>query len=207
MVKDAEDNAEADKERRELIEARGAESLIHSTEKSIEDHGDKVDPSTIEAIELAIAALKDDLEGDKANAEKIKSSRTSPRRLCVLAKRSIRLRPKTATLTSRPPLTVPLQGPTTTSSMPSSRIWTTTSAKAAPWPKMGRSDPGPASFVEAEGYSDVKRDYYEVLGVSEGQAPTKSRKAFRKPRNTRTATRTIQMQKHSSKKPMKPMTF
>eukprot|EP00903_Cladosiphon_okamuranus_P021778 g20024.t1 len=74
MVKDAEDNAEADKERRELIEARNqAESLIHSTEKSIEDHGDKVDPSTIEAIELAIAALKDDLEGDKANAEKIKS--------------------------------------------------------------------------------------------------------------------------------------
>ncbi|MBW3242156.1 molecular chaperone DnaK [Epibacterium sp. DP7N7-1] len=74
MVKDAEDNAEADKERRELIEARNqAESLIHSTEKSIEDHGDKVDPSTIEAIELAIAALKDDLEGDKASAEKIKS--------------------------------------------------------------------------------------------------------------------------------------
>jgi len=74
MVKDAEDNAEADKERRELIEARNqAESLIHSTEKSIEDHGDKVDPSTVEAIELSIAALKDDLESDKATAEKIKS--------------------------------------------------------------------------------------------------------------------------------------
>ncbi|MFP3385515.1 MULTISPECIES: molecular chaperone DnaK [Tritonibacter] len=74
MVQDAEDNAEADKERRELIEARNqAESLIHSTEKSVEEHGDKVDPSTVEAIELSIAALKDDLEGDKANAEKIKS--------------------------------------------------------------------------------------------------------------------------------------
>jgi len=74
MVKDAEENAEADKERRELIEAKNqAESLIHSTEKSMEEHGDKVDPSTIEAIELAIAALKDDLESDKANAEKIKA--------------------------------------------------------------------------------------------------------------------------------------
>ncbi|WP_293572911.1 molecular chaperone DnaK [Phaeobacter sp.] len=74
MVKDAEDNAEADKERRELIEAKNqAESLIHSTEKSMEEHGDKVDPTTIEAIELAIAALKDDLEDEKANADKIKS--------------------------------------------------------------------------------------------------------------------------------------
>jgi molecular chaperone DnaK len=72
MVKDAEANAENDKKRRELVEAKNqAESLIHSTEKSIEEHGDKVDPSTIEAIELAIAALKDELEGD--NAGKIRS--------------------------------------------------------------------------------------------------------------------------------------
>ncbi|MBS0125652.1 molecular chaperone DnaK [Thetidibacter halocola] len=74
MVREAEENAEADKGRRELVEARNqAESLIHSTEKSIEEHGDKVDPSTIEAIELAIAALKDDLEKDNASADKIKS--------------------------------------------------------------------------------------------------------------------------------------
>ncbi|WP_424977245.1 molecular chaperone DnaK [Leisingera sp. S232] len=74
MVKDAEDNAEADKERRELIEARNqAESLIHSTEKSVEEHSDKVDPSTVEVIELAVAALKDDLENEKSTAEKIKS--------------------------------------------------------------------------------------------------------------------------------------
>ena len=72
MVKDAEENAESDKERRELIEAKNqAESLIHSTEKSMEDHADKVDPTTIEAIELAISALKDDLETE--NAGKIKS--------------------------------------------------------------------------------------------------------------------------------------
>ena len=72
MMRDAEDNADADKERRELIEAKNeAESLIHSTEKSMEEHAEKVDPSTVEVIELAIAALKDDLEGE--NADKIKS--------------------------------------------------------------------------------------------------------------------------------------
>ena len=73
MVKDAEANAEADKDRRELVEARNqAESLIHSTEKSIEEHSDKVDPTTVEAIELAVAALRDDLDDEKAAASKIK---------------------------------------------------------------------------------------------------------------------------------------
>lgn len=72
MVRDAEANAEADKQRRELVEARNqAESLIHSTEKAVEEHKDKVDPTTVEAIELAIAALKDTVEGD--DASKIKS--------------------------------------------------------------------------------------------------------------------------------------
>ena len=72
MVKDAESNAEADKARKELVEAKNqAESLIHSTEKSMEEHGDKVDPTTIEAIELAIAALKDELESE--DADKIRS--------------------------------------------------------------------------------------------------------------------------------------
>ena len=72
MVRDAEENAESDKDRKELVEARNqAEGLIHSTEKSVEEHSDKVDPTTVEAIELAIAALKDDLEGEDAG--KIKS--------------------------------------------------------------------------------------------------------------------------------------
>ena len=67
MVKDAEENAESDKDRKELVESRNqAESLIHSTEKSMEEHGDKVDPTTIEAIELAIAALQDELENEDA---------------------------------------------------------------------------------------------------------------------------------------------
>merc|ERR1712023_268974 len=51
MVQDAEENAESDKAKKDLVEAKNqAESLIHSTEKSIEEHGDKVDPSTIEAM-------------------------------------------------------------------------------------------------------------------------------------------------------------
>ena len=74
MVKDAEDNAEADKARKDGVESRNqAESLIHSTEKSLEEHADKVDPSTVEVIELAIAALKDDLEKEDTSAEKIKA--------------------------------------------------------------------------------------------------------------------------------------
>ncbi|MCZ0811334.1 molecular chaperone DnaK [Roseovarius sp. EGI FJ00037] len=74
MVKEAEENAESDKARRELIESKNqAESLIHSTEKSLEEHADKVDPTTVEAIELAVAALKDDLEKDDVTAEKVKA--------------------------------------------------------------------------------------------------------------------------------------
>jgi molecular chaperone DnaK len=74
MVQEAEENADADKARKELVEARNqAESLIHSTEKSVEEHGDKVDPSTVEAIELAVAALKDDLEKSDVTADKLKA--------------------------------------------------------------------------------------------------------------------------------------
>ncbi len=72
MVKDAEANAEADKERREHVEAKNqAEGLIHSTEKAVEEHADKVDPTTVEAIELAIANLKEQIETEDTG--KIKS--------------------------------------------------------------------------------------------------------------------------------------
>ncbi len=65
MVKDAEANAEADKERRELVETRNqGESLLHSTKKSLADHGEKVDPSTVEAIEFAMVPLEDALKGE-----------------------------------------------------------------------------------------------------------------------------------------------
>ena len=65
MVKDAEANAESDKARRELVESRNqAESLLHSTKKSITEHGDKVDPSTVEAIELAMGPLEEAIQGE-----------------------------------------------------------------------------------------------------------------------------------------------
>ena len=71
MIADAEANAEADKERKLLVETRNqAESLVHSTRKNLEEHGDKVDPATVEAIELAMKALEEQMESD--DVEKIK---------------------------------------------------------------------------------------------------------------------------------------
>ncbi|PWJ74430.1 molecular chaperone DnaK [Pseudaminobacter salicylatoxidans] len=67
MVKDAEANAEADKKRKALVEARNqAESLVHSSEKSLKDYGDKVSEADRTAISDAIAALKTAAEGDDA---------------------------------------------------------------------------------------------------------------------------------------------
>src|SRR5690606_21811134 len=63
MVKDAEANAEADKKRRAGVEAKNqAESLIHSTEKSLKDYGDKVTETDRKSIEDAVAALKTAIE-------------------------------------------------------------------------------------------------------------------------------------------------
>ncbi|MEZ0282499.1 molecular chaperone DnaK [Methyloceanibacter sp.] len=65
MVKDAEANAESDKKRRALVEARNqAESLVHSSEKSLKDYGDKVSEADRTAISDAIAALKTAAEGE-----------------------------------------------------------------------------------------------------------------------------------------------
>ncbi len=67
MVKDAEANADADKARRELVETRNqGESLLDSTRKSLKEHSDKVDPSTVEAIEFAMSPLEDALKGEDA---------------------------------------------------------------------------------------------------------------------------------------------
>ncbi|MBA8817985.1 molecular chaperone DnaK [Ochrobactrum sp. P6BS-III] len=74
MVKDAEANADADKKRRDAVEAKNqAESLIHSTEKSLKDYGDKVSEDDKQAIEGAVAALKTSLEGDDAEDIKAKT--------------------------------------------------------------------------------------------------------------------------------------
>ncbi len=75
MVKDAEANATEDKKRRELVEAKNqGESLVHSTEKSLKEYGDKVSAADKTAIETALDALKAALTED--NAETITSRTT-----------------------------------------------------------------------------------------------------------------------------------
>ena len=74
MVKDAEANAEADKRKKELVEAKNqAESLVNSTEKTLKEHGDKVSAAEKSAIEDAINALKKAAEGDDVSAIKEKT--------------------------------------------------------------------------------------------------------------------------------------
>ncbi|MFN3260120.1 MAG: molecular chaperone DnaK [Pikeienuella sp.] len=74
MVKEAEENAEADKQRRAAVEAKNhAESLVHSTEKSLAEHGDKVGPEVKAAIQSAIDELKEAAKGDDVEAIKAKT--------------------------------------------------------------------------------------------------------------------------------------
>ena len=69
MVKDAESNAESDKQRKALVEARNqAEAVVHSTEKNLTEHGDKVDDATKSEIENALSALKEAKDGEDADA-------------------------------------------------------------------------------------------------------------------------------------------
>ncbi len=68
MVKDAETHAATDKKKRELVEAKNqAEALIHSTEKTLVDLGDKVSDADKKAVEAAVAELKTASTGDDAS--------------------------------------------------------------------------------------------------------------------------------------------
>ncbi|MRG54634.1 molecular chaperone DnaK [Phyllobacterium sp. SYP-B3895] len=65
MVKEAEAHAEEDKKRRALVEARNqAESLIHSTEKTLTEHGEKLEAADKTGIETALSNLKSAISGD-----------------------------------------------------------------------------------------------------------------------------------------------
>ena len=78
MVKEAEDNAEADKEKREAIDARNqAESMIHGAEKSLSDLGDKAEDNAKKEVEDAVAELKTALEGEDISVIKEKTSSLS----------------------------------------------------------------------------------------------------------------------------------
>ena len=75
MVKEAESHAAEDKKRREVVEAKNqGDALIHSTEKAMSEHGDKVGPEEKTAIEAGIAALKTALSGDDAEDIKEKTN-------------------------------------------------------------------------------------------------------------------------------------
>ena len=74
MVKEAESNAAEDKKRKELVEAKNhADALIHSTEKAMAEHGDKVGAADKSAIEAAIADLKGVIDGEDASAIQAKT--------------------------------------------------------------------------------------------------------------------------------------
>src|ERR1700678_4578478 len=78
MVKEAEANAEADKKRRETIEARNhTESLVHQVEKNLKEHGDKVGAQEKGEAEAAIAAVKSAMEGTDVEALKSATDRLS----------------------------------------------------------------------------------------------------------------------------------
>lgn len=74
LVRDAESHAEEDKRKRERIEARNqADSLVYQTEKTLQDHGDNVDPAVRSEIEGAVADLKKAMEGDDVEEIKAKT--------------------------------------------------------------------------------------------------------------------------------------
>src|SRR6187455_2991147 len=75
MVKDAESHAAEDKAKREEVEARNqAESLIHSTEQQLKEHGDKVDEALKSEIEAAVAEAKTAVKGDDSAAIQAKTN-------------------------------------------------------------------------------------------------------------------------------------
>ncbi len=74
MVQEAEENAEEDKKRKEQIEARNqADSLIYSTEKSLQEFGDKIEAGDRTAIEQAVSELREVLDSDDVDVVKAKT--------------------------------------------------------------------------------------------------------------------------------------
>jgi len=75
MVKDAEAHAAEDKKRRELVEARNqGEALIHATEKSVKEYGDKISTTDKQGIETAIEALRGALSGEDVEIIKARTT-------------------------------------------------------------------------------------------------------------------------------------
>ncbi len=78
MIKEAESNAEEDKQKREFVEAKNqGEALIHSTEKALKDAEEKLTEEEKTAVEDAIKSLKDVIDGDDLNSIQEKSAALS----------------------------------------------------------------------------------------------------------------------------------
>jgi molecular chaperone DnaK len=78
MVKDAEANAEADRQRREAVEARNQlDALVHSTDKTLKESGDKVPPAEKAEVETALTAARSAMEGQDADAIRDASEKLS----------------------------------------------------------------------------------------------------------------------------------
>ena len=78
MIKEAESNAEEDKQKRELVEAKNqGEALIHSAEKGVEDAGDKLSEDEKGAVENAISELKEVIDSDDLTVIQEKSAALS----------------------------------------------------------------------------------------------------------------------------------
>ena len=78
MVKDAEANAEADKKRREAVEVRNQlDALVHSTDKTLKENGDKVGPAEKAEVEAALAEARTVMEGQDADAIRAASEKLS----------------------------------------------------------------------------------------------------------------------------------
>jgi molecular chaperone DnaK len=74
MVKEAELHAADDKKKRAVVEARNhGEALVHTTERTLKEHGDKISPSDKQAVEAAVADLRAVLSGDDVEAIKQKT--------------------------------------------------------------------------------------------------------------------------------------
>jgi molecular chaperone DnaK len=78
MVKDAEVNAASDKARKEFVEAKNqADAAVYETEKSLKEHGDKIEPATKAEVEAEIQKVKDVLAKENAESSELKAATES----------------------------------------------------------------------------------------------------------------------------------
>ena len=174
MVKEAEANAADDKKRKELVEAKNhAEALIHSTNKSMSELGDKISGADKSTVEAAIADLKTVMDGSDAEAIKAKSNALAQASMklgeALYKQQARRARPATV----RSPgagavVRAASSRPTMASSMPTSPKSATTT-ESRPDRRLDNDDPHPARFALRNRTSRV-RGLLKTENFSAGRA-------------------------------------